>query len=114
MLDFTVKKLGECKIKSPLRLSKVKGDGIYDFVEDSERVLYSSSYTEVEHCIKNGQKLDSFEKPGPKECIYFEQAKTKVAIVTCGGLCPGLNNVIRGLVTHLWRQYGVTNIVGIQ
>lgn len=114
MLDFTVKKLGECKIKSPLRLSNVKGDGIYDFVEDSERVLYSSSFTEVEHCIKNGQPLASFEKPGPKECIYFEPAKTKVAIVTCGGLCPGLNNVIRGVVTHLWRQYGVTNIVGIQ
>lgn len=114
MLDFTVKKVGVCKIKSPLRLSKVKGDGIYDFIDDRERVLYSSSLTEVEHCIKNGQPLASFEKPGPKESIYFEPAKTKVAIVTCGGLCPGLNNVIRGLVTHLWHQYGVTNIVGIQ
>ncbi len=113
-MNFTIKTLGECKIKTPLHLSKVKGDGIYDFVEDGERVLYSSSLHEVMASIKNGEDLVSFEKPGPKEYLYFEPAKTKVAIVTCGGLCPGLNNVIRGLVTHLWNRYGVTNIVGIQ
>ncbi len=113
-MDFTIKTLGACKIKSPLKLSKVTGDGMYDYVNDGERILYSSSLTEVENCIKNGQPLSSFEKPGPKEYIYFEPSKTKVAIITCGGLCPGLNNVIRGLVTHLWHRYGVTNIVGIQ
>ena len=113
-MDFTVKTLGECRIKTPLHLSKVKGDGIYDFVEDGERVLYSSSLREVMNSVKNGEDLVSFEKPGPKELIYFEPAKTKVAIVTCGGLCPGLNNVIRGLVTHLYNRYGVTNIVGVQ
>ncbi|MCQ2218400.1 MAG: ATP-dependent 6-phosphofructokinase [Paludibacteraceae bacterium] len=113
-MNFTIKTLGTCKIKTPLQLSKVKGDGIYDFVEDGERVLYSSSLHEVMTAIKNGEDLVSFEKPGPKEFLYFEPAKTKVAIVTCGGLCPGLNNVIRGLVTHLWNRYGVTNIVGIQ
>jgi len=113
-MDFSIKTLGACKIKSPLKLSKVKGDGIYDYVNDNERILYSSSYTEVENSIKKGIPLDSFEKPGPKEYIYFEPAKTKVAIITCGGLCPGLNNVIRGLVNHLWNRYGVTNIIGVQ
>ena len=113
-MDFTIKTLGKCKIKSPLQLSKVKGDGIYDYVEDGARVLYSSSVEEVEHCIKNNLPLDSFEKPGPKEYIYFDPSKTKVAIITCGGLCPGQNNVIRGLGNHLWNRYGVTNIVGIQ
>ena len=90
--------------KSPLKLSKVKGDGIYDYVEDGARVLYSSSLEEVQNAIKNNLPLDSFEKPGPKEYIYFDPSKTKVAIITCGGLCPGLNNVIRGLVTHLWNR----------
>lgn len=113
-MDFTIKTLGKCKIKSPLQLSKIKGDGIYDYVEDGARVLYSSSVEEVENCIKNHLPLDSFEKPGPKEFIYFDPSNTKVAIITCGGLCPGLNNVIRGLVNHLWNRYGVTNIVGIQ
>jgi 6-phosphofructokinase 1 len=56
----------------------------------------------------------SFEKAGPKETIYFEPAKTKVAIVTCGGLCPGLNNVIRGLVNQLFYRYGVSRILGIR
>ena len=84
-MDFTIKTLGECKIKSPLLLSKVKGDGIYDFVEDGERVLYSNSLHDVMNAVKNGQDLVSFEKPGPKDFLYFEPAKTKVAIVTCGG-----------------------------
>ena len=73
-MDFTVKTLGECRIKTPLHLSKVKGDGIYDFVEDGERVLYSSSLREVMNSVKNGENLVSFEKPGPKELIYFEPA----------------------------------------
>ena len=62
-MDFTIKTLGACKIKSPLKLSKVKGDGIYDYVEDGARVLYSSSLAEVQNAIKNNLPLDSFEKP---------------------------------------------------
>jgi 6-phosphofructokinase 1 len=56
----------------------------------------------------------SFERAGPREYLYFEPAKTRIAIVTCGGLCPGLNNVIRGIVNHIWEQYGVNKIYGIQ
>ena len=56
----------------------------------------------------------SFEKAGPKETIYFEPAKTKVAIVTCGGICPGVNNVIRALVNQLVYRYGITRILGIK
>jgi 6-phosphofructokinase 1 len=56
----------------------------------------------------------SFEKAGPKENIFFEPAKTKVAIVTCGGLCPGVNNVIRSLVNQLYYRYGINRILGIK
>ena len=38
----------------------------------------------------------------------------RVGIVTCGGLCPGLNNVIRGLVLELSDHYGVTEILGFR
>jgi len=64
--------------------------------------------------MQSGQEPESFEKAGPKEFIYFEPAKTKVAIVTCGGLCPGLNNVIRGIVTQLYHRYQVTSVFGIK
>ncbi|MDR0941026.1 MAG: ATP-dependent 6-phosphofructokinase [Bacteroidales bacterium] len=111
---FTVSKLGDCKIKSPMQLSTQKNDGIYDFVTDDERILYSNSFNEVMETVAKGETPISFEKIGPKEFLYFEPAKTKVAIVTCGGLCPGLNNVIRGLVVQLWNAYKVQRILGIQ
>jgi 6-phosphofructokinase 1 len=67
----------------------------------------------LEHKTKDDVPL-SFEKAGPHEHIYFEPAKTKVAIVTCGGLCPGLNNVIRAIVMQLIYRYKVSRIVGIR
>lgn len=111
---FSVSRLGECKIKSPMQLSTQKNDGIHDFVTDDERILYNNSFNEVMETIAKGETPISFEKIGPKEYLYFEPAKTKVAIVTCGGLCPGLNNVIRGLVVQLWNAYKVQRILGIQ
>jgi len=56
--------------------------------------------------------LPGFEPAGARQKIYFDPAKTRVGIVTCGGLCPGLNNVIRGLVMELWFHYGVRKISG--
>ena len=49
-----------------------------------------------------------FEKAGPRRRLFFEPARTRAAIVTCGGLCPGLNNVIRSVTRELRRSYGVT------
>jgi 6-phosphofructokinase 1 len=51
---------------------------------------------------------------GPREQLYFDPPKTTAAIVTCGGLCPGLNDIIRGIVMELYTRYGVTRIYGIR
>src|SRR5690606_11345967 len=56
----------------------------------------------------------AFELAGPRDRIFFDPKKTRAAIVTCGGLCPGLNNVIRGLVFELWFGYGVRRILGLR
>jgi len=112
--DFNVTQLGKCTVPSPLKLSNIKGDGIFDYIEDGDRVLMNNSITQLKKIFDEGQEPLSFEKAGPKEKIYFEPAKTRVAIVTCGGLCPGLNNVIRGVVNHLSYRYGVHKIYGIQ
>jgi len=72
------------------------------------------SLKSIQEQLNKGETPLSFEKAGPKEKLYFEPAKTRVAIVTCGGLCPGLNNVIRGVVNHLSYRYGVNKIYGIQ
>jgi len=106
LVDFTIETLGEARIDTPLK-------GV-QYVEDTERVLYSLSAEEVEKEYSEGRKPVSFLKAGPRRKIYFDPSKLKCAIVTCGGLCPGLNNVIRSLVLTLHHTYNVKNILGIK
>ncbi len=112
--DFIVKELGKATIKSPLVQYIQNAHSTYDFVKDSDRVLYDPSLDNFIESSKAVKLPISFEKAGPREFLFFEPAKTKVAIVTCGGLCPGLNNVIRSIVNQLFYRYGVTRIIGIK
>jgi len=112
--EFKVHRLGKCSIPSPLNLSKELGDGVFNYTLDDERIIMDPNIRYYEECRKKNIEPLSFEKAGPKEFVYFDPSKTKVAIVTCGGLCPGLNNVIRGLVMQLNSRYGVKRIVGIK
>lgn len=106
--DFTIKNLGKAEITSSLTEKQ-------NFIDDNDRVLRYARINFVKEIelLKNINNL-SFEKSGPRKKIYFNPRNVKVAIVTCGGLCPGLNSVIRGLVRQLWNRYEVKNIVGIR
>jgi 6-phosphofructokinase 1 len=112
--DFLVSSLGKGGVVSPLMHTRRAENPVYKFVDDSERILYDVSLENFRICGETGESPVSFEKAGPKELIFFEPAKTKVAIVTCGGLCPGLNNVIRSLVNELHYRYGISRVLGIQ
>jgi len=103
-LDFTVMKLGECTIPSPM--SGVR------FVRDDENVLYHSDIREIRQYIALDKDPPQFEEAGPRERIFFNPAGLACGIVTCGGLCPGLNNVIRAVVLSLHHHYGVNKIYG--
>ncbi len=106
--ELAVQTLGERKHASPLNLSNVAGDEIADYTPDEARVALSVEMLE-------GQTLDSsrvFEKAGARERIFFDPSVTKAAIVTCGGLCPGLNNVIRSMVLELHHKYRLHEIIG--
>jgi 6-phosphofructokinase 1 len=111
-LDFTIKTLGERKFKSPLELSSLQDDYVANFTDDDARIIYDirTNMQNISPCIAAHNLM---EKAGPREMIYFDPAKVKAGIVTCGGLCPGLNVVIRSIVMRLWHRYGVRNIVGI-
>lgn len=113
-LNLSVQTLGKPRFESPLQLSTIDGDYIANFVTDSERVLYHNRLEDVQQCLQNGNELISFEAAGPRKEIYFNPTDVTAAIVTCGGLCPGLNDVIRGLVLALHYLYGVKNVLGIQ
>ena len=111
--DFTIDRLGEAKLKSPIRMSKSGGDGVADYVKDTDRILYSIETEEVDGAVRPVHS-DTLELAGPREKIYFNPAHVHAAICTCGGLCPGLNNVIRSVVRCLWYRYGVRRISGVQ
>ncbi|MCX6236578.1 MAG: ATP-dependent 6-phosphofructokinase [Bacteroidia bacterium] len=112
--DFKVKVLGERTIKSPLKPSLHQDDISFGFIEKHDRVLVDASLENFKRCRENSETPISFERAGPHRHLYFDALKTKVAIVTCGGLCPGLNNVIRSLVNELYYRYHVSRIIGIQ
>ncbi len=112
--DFLVTTLGKGSVVSPLKTSQREDSPVYKFVEENDRILYDVSLDKYLKYRDSGEMPVSFEKAGPKETIFFEPAKTKVAIVTCGGLCPGVNNVIRALVNQLYYRYGIGRILGIR
>lgn len=112
--DFIVPSLGKGYVDSPLKYNRRVESPIFKFVDEGERIIYDVSLDNFLKFRDSGEMPVSFEKAGPREKVYFEPAKTKVAIVTCGGLCPGLNNVIRSLVNELTYRYCICRIAGIQ
>ena len=107
--QLVVSTLGTRRIDSPLARSTQSGTGLGRFVPDDTRVLYEPRF-------RQGDEVDmlAFERAGARKKIFFDPSKTKAAIVTCGGLCPGINNVIRSLVFELNFNYGVQQIAGIR
>lgn len=83
-------------------------------MEDDERILFDVSAGRVAEDFRNGAQPVSFVKAGPRRKVFFDSSKLRCAIVTCGGLCPGLNNVIRSLVLTLHHSYGVAKILGVR
>lgn len=103
-LDLRIPTLGEQQFESPLGLSTIEGDEIADYTDDLAR---------LPHDPIGAPTGDAFELAGARKRVFFEGANVKAAIVTCGGLCPGMNDVIRGIVSGLW-QYGVRNVLGFR
>ncbi len=106
--DLNVRRLGECQYPSP-----AEGRGL-PFVEDGAGVLFSPDMNLLRPYLDSGEKPPVFEPAGPRKKIFFNTDGLTCGIVTCGGLCPGLNDVIRSLVMTLRYVYGVRRIVGFR
>jgi len=112
--DLSVRRLGTPRLVSPMaRFLRGRASSPH-YVHESDRVLLDDTVgiATTRDCDVDG--LPSLEPGGPRMRIFFNPATTTVGIVTCGGLCPGLNNVIRGLVLELADNYGVTEILGFR
>lgn len=112
--DLRVRYLGERSYDSPFsEMLSVKQTSPH-YVADGDRVLLEDTVSMLAgHNLPPGQ-VPSFEAAGPRRKIYFDPASVVAGIVTCGGLCPGLNNVIRGLVQELAVHYKVKRILGFR
>ena len=106
--DLTIEKLGYSSIVSPLVRTR------YHFTNDSEKILLYSHSKDLKACQSADKKFPMFERAGPRQKIFFDAKKINCGIVTCGGLCPGLNDVIRTIVLSLTWQYGVKKILGFR
>ncbi len=104
---FPVKKLGPCNFETPL-------DSDTCFVPPDAEILLDREFTRLRADYQmNGGKVYAFEKAGPRKRIFHDPAWSKAAILTAGGLCPGLNNVIKGITLTLMKHYGVPVVYGI-
>jgi 6-phosphofructokinase 1 len=110
-LETRISNLGRAGITSPLTTGVSARS---NFTTDDESVLVEIHPDELQDYLDKGQKPPAFELAGAREKIYFDPSKLRCALVTCGGLCPGLNDIIRSIVLELYYHYGVRNIYGIR
>jgi 6-phosphofructokinase 1 len=106
--DLTIETLGTAQIESPLL------PGGRHFVEDDEKILVYCHSENVRTFQRSAIEPPMFERAGPRRKIFFDAKKLNCGIVTCGGLCPGLNDVIRTMTLSLTWQYGVRNVYGFR
>jgi 6-phosphofructokinase 1 len=112
--DFTIPRLGPAKIPSPLAQSYDAAEARF-FVPEDARTLLDTTGLSWEHGQMPSEiEPGNLEVAGPRSMIFFKPEETRAAIVTCGGLCPGLNNVIRALTRQLLTQYRIWDVVGIR
>ncbi len=116
-VDLAISALGPCRNDSPLADLLGERRTTQHYVSEDDRVLFDDTVGMLRERLEAGlppEELPSFEPAGPRRKIFFDPSKTRVGIVTCGGLCPGLNDVIRALVLELTQHYGVTRIYGFR
>ena len=111
--ELNIERLGACRYRSPLE-STAPSQYKTEFVYDNDRVIFDPRKILAGNEDEFLSSLSSLELVGPRKPIFFDPQKTKAAIVTCGGLCPGINDVIRSIVMTLCYRYGVHDIIGVQ
>ncbi len=105
-IDFNIENLGECRFPSPMLEGR--------FIAAGERIMYHSRFEEIKPYLAAGEEPPSLELAGPRDRIFFDPTTIACGIVTCGGLCPGINDVIRAVVLSLNHHYGVGKIYGFR
>jgi 6-phosphofructokinase 1 len=110
--DLAIKTLGTCAHPSPLT-TRLAQSAIH-YVGQADRVLLDDRASKVIEHRDDLSRAPSFELAGPRDHIFFDTSRLRCGIVTCGGLCPGVNNVVRSIVLELTQGYSVGDILGFR
>ena len=110
--DLAIDILGQCRLPSPV--ADHLGARSMHFVGAAEKVLLDDSLSGLSGPPLAPAARPAFELAGPRDKVFFDPRTVRCGIVTCGGLAPGLNNVVRGIVLELWSGYGVRQIFGFR
>ncbi len=104
--DLEITELGPGRFPSPVRRDT--------FVSAEDGVLLCRTTADLAGAAASGDDPPAFEAAGPRSEVFFEPEGLTCGIVTCGGLCPGLNGVVRSIVLTLTYAYGVKRILGFR
>jgi 6-phosphofructokinase 1 len=110
--DLDIRILGPCRYLSPLtdRLERAA----MHYVGKADRVPLEDRLSKIVEHGGDMTRMPAFELAGPRDQVFYDISRLRCGIVTCGGLCPGINNVLRGLVLELTNGYGVSEILGFR
>ncbi len=111
--SFTIARLGAPNVLSPFA-TRFSRDY---FIAEDARVVAVSDVVDLDRALADGPGragVPTLERAGPRLQVFFDGPAIACGIVTCGGLCPGLNSVIRSIVLTLWHGYGVRRIRGFR
>jgi len=105
-LGFSIDRLGLATRPTPMRVTCL--------TPDDDHILFHTDPAIIRRLLAAGRDLPAFERAGPREELFFDPAGLRAGIVTCGGLCPGINDVIRAIVLCLYHHYGVETVYGFR
>jgi 6-phosphofructokinase 1 len=106
--DLTIETLGECNHTSPLAGRRTR------FVKPQERVIQPSLTSDLAYYLSHDLPVPGFELAGAREKIFFDPSIVRCGVITCGGLCPGLNHVIRSVTLTALETYKVQQVLGFR
>ncbi len=107
---FAIESVGEATIPSPIERPDATA-----YTRDDDLLIYHPRLSSLKKVFSKGAgDPEGFELAGPRAKIFFNPPKARAAIVTCGGLCPGINAVIRSIVLQLWYRYNCRDVLGIR
>ena len=102
---FEIPTLGEATVPNPYETA---------YFADDERLLHGATLADIRRHLDVGALPPAFEIAGPRERLFFDPRTLRCGIVTCGGLCPGLNDIVRSVALSLHHHYGVAGVLGFR